>query len=527
MADDALSKLLLGAIEQHDRAVRWSWLLFAALAVFHLTTFERFVDVSREIARAERELARLGTLDEGARAAAADFESRIEPVRGETKTEIEEAFAALRGRFEVLNLSVAMTWCRAHAENDADYRACVEPAVRPVRARQIAPNAVITTEPAPTTQMNIGTTFPKDLRIEGTVQLQGTDRSGQPTVEFEDQSDQVSKENIARLDESLDQYRILPESLAEKVSQLDQRDMRLIDLLEPYIEETLIPPTFERINAFWRGTQVPKVRALAEKIAKPLMPLAAAGGTVATNAEAAIAAVQRVGSDAAALVLEPPEKPRWWLTLEGKGDAIEQIADHVDASVIERRAVGKRFDAVFASLSEAASAKEGLLSGLSDVMKNLEAQFKAQRAQLDEIVAPLKVVPIDLEFFCRHFALIVALAGVAMIVWPAEKLRVARLTAAIAREEGQDLLAWRWFERRQSGAGAAIFAGMSRYVFGAVLIVWALYTAFRLANVQEAVRPAWWEAWLGVLLLLSATVWCWQVLRTSESPPRGQEAATV
>lgn len=40
MADNALSKLLLSAIEQHDRAVRWSWLLLAVLAAFHLTTFE-------------------------------------------------------------------------------------------------------------------------------------------------------------------------------------------------------------------------------------------------------------------------------------------------------------------------------------------------------------------------------------------------------------------------------------------------------------------------------------------------------
>jgi hypothetical protein len=479
MADDSLSKLLPGTIEQYDRAVRWSWVLLAVLAAFQVTTFERFVDTSRDMARSEHQLGDLADLSAMTKTTSDDFKREIAAVKGSMNRRVASEFADLRERFALLNLDVAEVWCRAQAEDPNDYGPCVEPAV--TRAG-LAP---------PETQMQMQTQMPISNLSVGADLADPALRIGGPL-----------------------KLHVLPEDLAGRIKALPQRNDALIDLLEPLIEAELIDPVFDRLNSFWREEQLSVVTALADRGVQSLTKIAATDETMAEAAGQSIQAARQVKKAAQAVVFEPPDEPRWWLTTAGKGGASGQLMEMVDsvADQGERVAVAS-LKTVLARLTQAEAARAGVLEGLKQAMRQLEENFKAQSAQLGALLEPLKAVAIDLAFFCRYFALIIALAGAAAIVWPGEKLRVARLTARMAEDAGQDISVWRWFEARRHGVTGKLPSQARPFVLGGVLIAWSLYVANRLTGLDGVPASVWLEAGLGLAALLVAMAWRWHALR--------------
>jgi hypothetical protein len=299
--------------------------------------------------------------------------------------------------------------------------------------------------------------------------------------------------------------RILPSDLAERIAALPQRGDALIDLLEPLIDAELVRPVFERLNRFWRDEQLPALAALADSGLQALDRIAGADDQAASAANRSIEATRRLKQAAASVAFSPPAQPRWWLTTAGKGEASAQLATLVD-SVADRgqRAAVASLETVLTGLTQAESAKAGALKSLEQAMERLKAGFEAQRAQLGSLVEPLKSVAIDLEFFCRHFALIVALAGAAAIIWPGEKLRIVRLTARMAEEAGQDISIWRWFEARRRGL---LRGRAGPFLLGGGLIAWSLYAAYRLSGLEGAGPALWREAAAGLAILLGAMAW--------------------
>lgn len=492
MAEEIFSKLLLGAIEQHDRAVRWSWVLLSILAVFHVTTFEAFVDTSREMSRSEQELSRIEKSRDRTSNASKSFRSGIAEVQRTTELQVKSAFSELRERFAVLNLDVAKVWCWEHKQDrPAEYKDCVKPAYERMSPRH----------PPRTDQVQLGAS-------RGTIEPAGAGREPWNLPVAESEAATIGALSVRKREK----LNLLPEEQAKKVAGLPKRDIQVIDVLEPFIEKELIQPVFTKLNDFWRDEQLPKVKALTDAVATSLDEFEKFGGEIGKHVRVAAAAVEKVKKDAASLVVGQPGQKRWWFTLQGKNLANEHIVDHIKDEVLAQLIVSEGFKAVFKDFSMGSAAEEKVIKQLTAVKARLRKDFEAQLAQLGEVFEPLNALAINLEFFCRHFALILALVGAAALVWQSERLRVARLTAEIARAEGQDISAWRWFERRRMGAGRAVVSRLGGYLLGAALILWVVYTAWRLTQLDGTPAGVWKEAALGILVLLGAMLWRWRVL---------------
>jgi hypothetical protein len=495
MADDSLSKLLPGTIEQYDRAARWSWVLLAVLATFHVTTFERFVDTSRDMARFERQLGDLADLSAMTKATSDKFKQEIAVVKGSTNRRVAAEFADLRKRFALLNLDVAEIRCRAQAEDPDDYEPCVEPAF--LRAG-LGP-----------TDMQMQAQMP--MNVQGAIPGGRTLQSQLPISNLP--AGEALADSTLQIGGPLKLY-VLPEDLAARITALPQRNDALIDLLEPLIEAELIDPVFDRLNSFWREQQLPVVTALAGRGVQSLTEVAATDENMAEAAGQSIQAAQQVKKAAQAVVFEPPDERRWWLTTGGKGGASDQLMEMVDSVADQgERVATASLNTILERLTQAEAARASVLESLKQAMRRLEESFKAQRAQLGALLEPLKAVAIDLAFFCRYFALIIALAGASAIVWPGEKLRVARLTARMAEDAGQDISVWRWFETRRRGVTGELASQARPFVLGGVLIVWSLYVANRLTGLEGVPASVWLEAGLGLVALLGAVAWRWHALR--------------
>ena len=485
MADDSLSKLLQTSIEQHDRAVRWSWLLLAVLVAFHLTTFERFVATSHEMVGAEEERAALAKLADSTAKSGGELKQQVDRLRQATNLRVESEFQKLRERFALLNLDVAEILCRTRAQVPADYGPCIEPAKE--RAGLNPPQMQMQMNmPPPTPDLSLSHADPDEvLQIGGPLELH-----------------------------------LLPEELKEDVAALADDYDAILTRLEPVIESRLIEPAFANLNAFWRNEQLPPLATVAERNLAVLDAVAGQADTEAAAARRSIEAVRRAQADAEAVRFAPPEEPRWWLFDSGKVQASLRLAELAEsvADAGELIAVSS-IDDLLKSLNQAEGGKTALLDDLATAMARLEADFEAQREQLGALLEPLKAVAVDLAFFCRHFVLIIALAGAAALVWPAEKLRVARLTAAMAEAAGQDVTVWRWFEARRQGLPSAGPARLRPYLLAVVLVAWALYGAQRLTLLKLGVE-LWVETVLALAILLGAGAWRWQALqpRPMENP---------
>jgi len=489
VADDTMSKLLLSSIERHDRAVRWSWILIAVLAAFHLTTFERFVDTRRAMDRSDRELARLKQLGNEVDLATKAFENDIETVQQAAVREVEDAFLDLSGRFAILNLEVAKVWCNAHhEENSTDYWACVKPAAERINRHfpeLREPVAQVSIEDDP---LNL---YTSTLGTEG----------------LSMERDQM----IVMTAEALVQEKILPAELSDSVASLPDRDDRLIDLLESLIDAELVAPVFEGLNRFWKTEQAPEMTRLADDAAASLMRFGDAGGEIEVKAKKAVTAAKEIKQSAMSFTFEPPQEKRWWLLVSDKERVSTQLVNNVDEKFMARRVLSQRFQSLFKDLSKALAKEQDLREELADVMKELQEVFEAQRAQLSQVLEPFKVVAIDLEFFCRHFTLILALAGAAVLIWPAEKRRIVRLTAEMASNDGRDSSVWLWFVRRRQRTIGSFAARGGFYAIGVSILIWSFYAAVRLAGLADAAPRIWWELTFGGAVLGGAIVWCWRL----------------
>jgi hypothetical protein len=494
MADDTLSKLLPGTIEQYDRAVRWSGVLLVALAAFHLTTFERFVDTTREMARSAEQKRQLTELSATTKSTSEDLKQRLATVKLSMTQRINAEFNGLRNKFALLNLDVAEVWCRAHATPAAAYSSCIEPAAKraPGGNRQPQLNLSVMSQMA---QMPIPAQRP-----DSSAGLQM-----RPELRFTDPA--LWLQTPWKL-------QVLSEELASAVSSLPERNDALLDLLEPFIDRALIAPVFANLNRAWRDEQLPALTAFAERSVRSPGPAEELDAQLAVAMRSSVETARRFKSAAVDVEFKPPGERRWWLTFGGKSAASGQLIEMVD-SVADRGAgtALASLEKVMARLGEAETAKAEVLESLKQTLKQLNDGFEAQRKQLGDLVEPLKAVAIDLEFFCRHFALIVALAGAAAIVWPGEKLRVARLTALMAEQAGQDIAIWRWFEARRRTPAVKWIGDARPFILGVALIGWTLYVAYRLTTFAGTAPNAWREAAFGTAILLGAMAWRWSALR--------------
>ncbi len=477
--DEFYLQLLMRTIDRLDRSVLLSWALIAGLAVLHLTTVEGYIDNQTQIEETQSRIEELMPASQKGQEVIDAVEGSLTQVKKDLQGTVEDAFHELRRDFALLNLDVARVWC--HQTQSADPLGCLrraEEKLPPVNCLDAVVSGFIDPQ-------NSGSFQRTQIGCAQQSQMQVGVRVGIP-------DDKIFNSPL-----TLD--------LALQIAPLPERNEALVDLLAPLIEEEVVRPKLDRIAGFWSATALPKIRETVAAAREMLEDIPEHPPELQASRNEAIAAVSDLLQQAASVEITPPQG-RWWLFFEGKREAGESIISKLSLEKGEGSLLGA-LRTVVDGLEKATSETEGALELLQDTKEELEKLFQSQKAQLAEILSPIEAIPLDLGFFCRHFPLILLIAGIVFIAWPGERLRIVMLTRSLVRAAGQDDSLWHWLQRRRDRGLNREVATAAHYLAGLAIFAWAAYVAFRLGGLAGMAPQVWYELTIGAVLLGLAMLW--------------------
>jgi hypothetical protein len=265
----------------------------------------------------------------------------------------------------------------------------------------------------------------------------------------------------------------------------------------------MISPMFTRLNKYWRDEINPRINKLVDSAVPSFTLFRSAGGDIAFDAQNVISELNNIKEESVKFVFEP-QKERWWATFGGKVSTANDIVEHFEENVTKKSLLGDSFEELFTDFSSALDKEKELRSQLENVMKGLQKNFEEQRAFLGKVLEPFKIIPVDFELFCKHFPFIISLAGSTMLIWPAQKKKVVRLTAEMIKEGGRESKVCLWFERRHKTALNHQVIRAAPYVLGALMIIWIFIASKQLSTLENQSPRIWWEMMVSFGVLTSS-----------------------
>jgi hypothetical protein len=499
MADEVFSKLMLSAVERYDRAVRLSWALIAVLAFFHVTTFERYVATLAAMESAKTVGAAGSAVQEKVGAARQVLDQALAEVKRGTAARAQQTVLLLRQDFALLDFDTARIWC-AKQVDAANFDDCVTPARQRLEALNAFPSAV-------------GNPFaPEDLQAGGGLQQQMPQMQQQMQQQMPQIQQQMPDDLPLPSDGEAERAAFntalgaQPE-LVQEIGELSRLDRRLIELLGPYIQQEIIIPRIEALQDYWMQDAVPRLADAGAPAVAALGELAAVDPELADSARQTAGKIEALVETARNAQIAPPPG-RWWQSVSGKKETLREIEEALTADQ-EAGEVGQGLSAVEAGLAAAIAETKTAETALQSALDKMKQEFETQKAELVKVIEPLKAIPLDLTLFCRYFPLLLLLAGLVALAWTGEKLRIAWLTAEMAREAGEDDRLWRWLQRRRGRTYGFSIALAGPYLLGLAMIVWSAYAADHLDKIAGLAPGVWNEFAGGAALLAVAFVWRW------------------
>ena len=293
--------------------------------------------------------------------------------------------------------------------------------------------------------------------------------------------------------------------LASKIAELPKRDEALVDLLEPLIEEHLVQPRLEKLRAEWSEKAPAKVQQAADAANRWLEGIPKDLPGLDRSLTEGFEAVSELLDKAATVEIVAPEG-RWWLYFEGKREVGDSIISQLSLQKSEGGLLGA-LNIVLKELESVTERAKGALGQLTSTMESLRKQFDSQKKQLAKLLSPIEAIPLELGFFCRHFPLILLIAGVIFIVWPGERLRIVMLTRSMMREAGQDDSLWHWLQhRRERGLRPGVVVA-ANYFVGFAVTALAVFAAVCLSTLSGSGPEVWYELGIGTGLIALAMLW--------------------
>ncbi len=249
----------------------------------------------------------------------------------------------------------------------------------------------------------------------------------------------------------------------------------LLTAIAPYVETTIIQPTFAQFEGEWRE-QVQTQIQVAWQTADARLTQAKAD--LPERAEAWSAVEAALGSalqSAKSLTLSEPPDRFWWATRMGKDATIRGALADVE------RARGLAELPALASLrtetAAAISAEQTKFAELQASIDALREQFKEQEAELASIAAPLKVVAIDLDRVAAWFPLLLGLVLGCSWSWMAERGREFQRSLSLYADGAEKLVLAKWVTSKIGRASPTTLT-----LRGGAFLVWIAIAAFETAD---------------------------------------------
>lgn len=363
--------LVTSSTDRYESASRWALLACLTIFVFHVMTFSPFIRAQVQRAAAADEVAVLSSAIKELKASLDAQQAAI----GRIRSELDAMLEAKKREFAALQRAVQMA--------------------RTGRSRGAAIGTGDPQDADPTVQ--------RPLMVQMPLRAQGASAGGRDFGRLLEQENVVAAVRAA------------------------SSDSALRDALRPLVEQHIIRPHFDVIEAVWRQ-QLPELRAQGartkfqvEAVARQF-PGDPAWRGLPAEVDRYLAALGEVK-------FQPPDDPAWWHSVIGKADAVIQLREEAARQISP------------ASFEAAAAALDGLLKARAELMTKLDArltelrrQFDAQQERLGELIAPIKGVALDLSVLVGNFPLFLGiLLGVA-VAWPARRYRELSRATWLARQ---------------------------------------------------------------------------------------------
>jgi ElaB/YqjD/DUF883 family membrane-anchored ribosome-binding protein len=226
---------------------------------------------------------------------------------------------------------------------------------------------------------------------------------------------------------------VLPEDLAEKVR---ASGFVLKDVVDPWIEKSVIQPRLDELRDAWRTKVWPKLTAIAADLNSQVdeaLKLSPKDPDLFELKKQLKAFVQ----SGASINFNPPANHSWWRTQRGKNATGEEF-DASSASALHVDLIDNVAKAMQTAADKANSKADAIMANAEQAQKALEKSFEEQKKRAAELAQPIGFLAVDLAMLVETFPLILGGAlGVAFFWIGWRRRELAQAWAALAKADGE------------------------------------------------------------------------------------------
>jgi len=226
---------------------------------------------------------------------------------------------------------------------------------------------------------------------------------------------------------------VLPEDLAEKVR---ASGFVLKDVVDPWIEKSVIQPRLDELRDAWRTKVWPKLTAIAADLNSQVdeaLKLSPKDPDLFELKKQLKAFVQ----SGASINFNPPANHSWWRTQRGKNATGEEF-DASSASALHVDLIDNVAKAMQTAADKANSKADAIMANAEQAQKALEKSFEEQKKRAAELAQPIGFLAVDLAMLVETFPLILGGAlGVAFFWIGWRRRELAQAWAALAKADAE------------------------------------------------------------------------------------------
>jgi ElaB/YqjD/DUF883 family membrane-anchored ribosome-binding protein len=226
---------------------------------------------------------------------------------------------------------------------------------------------------------------------------------------------------------------VLPEDLAEKVR---ASGFVLKDVVDPWIEKSVIQPRLDELRDAWRTKVWPKLTAIAADLNSQVdeaLKLSPKDPDLFELEKQLKAFVQ----SGASINFNPPANHSWWRTQRGKNATGEEF-DASSASALHVDLIDNVAKAMQTAADKANSKADAIMANAEQAQKALEKSFEEQKKRAAELAQPIGFLAVDLAMLVETFPLILGGAlGVAFFWIGWRRRELAQAWAALAKADAE------------------------------------------------------------------------------------------
>lgn len=418
MDAEFLKSVLEKARDQYDIALRWTAIVVMVFLAFHLFIFSPFLKADKKLSKVEARLNSLPGIQRTVVGLSDDLTKLSDMATEALSKQLKRMFNALRSDFD--DLSKLVERIRTSDEIQLSKTPAME-------------------------QPDIGQLhMQRNIRESNIPNLVVQER---PNLQIQ----QIPGESIQPIKVVPPEQRFgFDHSLVNQVREVDNID-ELTRILLSTIEEKIIAPRFDAFNQAWHTEILPEMKTRSDAIRQRLKVAEQTDTSEEAPWQSILTALENTMRSAKDMNFSPPANRFWWITVAGKGDALNNIDFRVRKELDQTITIKGVTDDLAKTISDQQNAETKLKSELERIKKSFDKFVEQQAGQLVGLPEQFGGIPIDLISLVSRFPLLIGLVLAALLVWQTRRLSDLIIAVTIVKEDEQTSPLAAWMTRRIIG----------------------------------------------------------------------------